>query len=169
MSDEMLEGERVHLRPVRPDDRDRLTALFNEPEVLRWWGDAEESLDDTFNPAPEEVGYVVESEGEFAGFIQYGEESEPMYRHASIDIALGEGARGRGLGADAIRTLATYLFEVRGHHRLTIDPAADNAKAIRSYERLGFRPVGIMRRYERGLDGTWHDGLLMDLLAGELR
>ena len=58
---------------------------------------------------------------------------------------------------------------MRGHHRLTIDPAADNAKAIRSYERVGFRPVGIMRRYERGLDGTWHDGLLMDLLAGELR
>ena len=165
----MLEGERVRLRPVRPDDRDRLASLFHDPEVLRWWGDADESLDDTFNPSPEEVGYIIESEGEFAGFIQYGEETEPMYRHASIDIALGEGARGRGLGADAIRTLARHLFEVRGHHRLTIDPAAGNAKAIRSYERLGFQPVGIMRSYERGLDGTWHDGLLMDLLREELR
>jgi aminoglycoside 6'-N-acetyltransferase len=29
--------------------------------------------------------------------------------------------------------------------------------------------VGVMRAYERGDDGTWHDGLLMDLLAGELR
>jgi aminoglycoside 6'-N-acetyltransferase len=26
-----------------------------------------------------------------------------------------------------------------------------------------------MRRYERGADGTWHDGLLMDLLPGDLR
>jgi aminoglycoside 6'-N-acetyltransferase len=26
----------------------------------------------------------------------------------------------------------------------------------------------VMRNYERGLDGTWHDGLLMDLLADEL-
>ena len=92
-----------------------------------------------------------------------------MYRHAGIDIALAEGWRGRGIGADAIRTLARYLFEVGGHHRLTIDPAAANARAIRSYERLGFRPVGIMRSYERGLDGTWHDGLLMDLLPEELR
>jgi len=33
---------------------------------------------------------------------------------------------------------------------------------------VGFRPVGVMRRYERGADGTFHDGLLMDLLAEEL-
>ena len=49
-----------------------------------------------------------------------------------------------------------------------IDPAADNSAAIRSYAKVGFRPVGVMRRYELGLDGSWHDGLLMDLLANEL-
>jgi aminoglycoside 6'-N-acetyltransferase len=36
------------------------------------------------------------------------------------------------------------------------------------YEKAGFRPVGVMRRYERdALGGDWHDGLLMELLAGE--
>ena len=54
---------------------------------------------------------------------------------------------------------------MRGHHRLTIDPAAHNARAIKAYSRVGFKPVGVMRQYERGLDGAWHDGLLMDLLA----
>ena len=49
-----------------------------------------------------------------------------------------------------------------------IDPAADNHRAVRCYEKVGFRPVGVMRRYERGADGTWHDGLFMDLLADEL-
>jgi aminoglycoside 6'-N-acetyltransferase len=39
--------------------------------------------------------------------------------------------------------------------------------AIRAYEKAGFRPVGVMRSYERGPDGTWHDGLLMELLAEE--
>ena len=53
----------------------------------------------------------------------------------------------------------------RGHHRLTIDPAAANERAIGAYASLGFKPVGIMRRYERGRDGSFHDGLLMDLLA----
>ena len=65
-------------------------------------------------------------------------------------------------------TLARYLIRVRGHHRVTIDPAADNERAIRAYGRVGFRPVGIMRAYERGPDGAWHDGLLMDLLADDL-
>jgi aminoglycoside 6'-N-acetyltransferase len=58
---------------------------------------------------------------------------------------------------------------VRGHHRLTIDPAAANARAIRAYRAIGFRDVGVMRRYERGPDGEWRDALLMDMLAGELR
>ena len=34
---------------------------------------------------------------------------------------------------------------------------------------VGFRRVGVMRQYERGLDGTFHNGMLMDMLAGELR
>jgi aminoglycoside 6'-N-acetyltransferase len=102
------------------------------------------------------------------GLIQYAEENEPDYRHAGIDIFLDPAWHGRGLGADALRTVARYLFDVRGHHRLTIDPAASNERAIRSYRRVGFRPVGVMRRYERGPDGTWHDGLLMDLLVEEL-
>ena len=77
---------------------------------------------------------------------------------------------GQGLGRDAVRTLARYLVHERGHHRLVIDPAADNVAAIRCYAAVGFRPVGVMRRYERDVDGTgWHDGLLMDLLADDLR
>ena len=52
--------------------------------------------------------------------------------------------------------------------RITIDPAAHNARAIRCYEKVGFRPVGIMRKYERGHDGTFHDALLMDMLAEDL-
>jgi len=61
------------------------------------------------------------------------------------------------------------LFEQRGHHRITIDPAAANERAIRSYTKVGFRPVGVMREYERGTDGRYHNGLLMDLLRHELR
>jgi aminoglycoside 6'-N-acetyltransferase len=64
--------------------------------------------------------------------------------------------------------VARHLIRDLGHHRITIDPAADNEAAIRCYAKVGFRPVGVMRRYERGPDGTWHDGLLMDLLADEL-
>jgi len=52
---------------------------------------------------------------------------------------------------------------------LTIDPAAANERAIRAYEKVGFKPVGVMREYERGISRQFHDGLLMDMLAGELQ
>jgi aminoglycoside 6'-N-acetyltransferase len=81
----------------------------------------------------------------------------------------GGGFQGRGTGREAVALLAGYLFGQRGHHRITIDPAAANSRAIRCYASVGFRPVGVMRQYERGGDGRFHDGLLMDLLRGELR
>jgi aminoglycoside 6'-N-acetyltransferase len=153
---------------VHPDDREALLRVFADPSVLRWWGDAEESLREALRPEQNATPFVVEVDGAVAGFIQCYEELEPMYRHAAIDIALHPDFAGRGFGPDAVHTLARYLFTERGHHRLTIDPAVANLRAIEAYRRVGFQPVGVMRRYERGPDGSWHDGLLMDLLAEEL-
>jgi aminoglycoside 6'-N-acetyltransferase len=112
---------------------------------------------------------VIEAGGQVVGSIQYYEETDPMYRHAGMDIFLAMAHQNQGLGSETLRLLARYLFEERGHHRLIIDPAVANERAIRTYERVGFRRVGVMRRYERGPDGVWRDGLLMDMLAGELR
>jgi len=162
----ILSGPRISLRNATLGDLARVSTIRREPEVTRRWGILEEGELEEF--LQDEKTFVVEADGEIIGAIQYGEESEPMYRHASIDIFLTTSRHGQGFGSEAVRILARYLIEERGHHRLTIDPAADNAAAIRAYEKVGFRPVGVMRSYERGPDGTWHDGLLMELLADEL-
>lgn len=165
----VLRGKRVLLRPGRPEDANVLVRIRKEPEVARWWGatDIEEEINKKFIETDE--GFVIEVEREIVGAILYGEEDDPMYRHANIDVFLATSRHGQELGTEVIRLLARHLFEERGHHRLTIDPAADNAAAIRAYEKAGFRRVGIMRKYERGPDGVWHEGLLMDMLEGELR
>jgi aminoglycoside 6'-N-acetyltransferase len=164
----ILRGERVLLRRGRLEDADRLFQIRNEPEVARWWGsDDIEEISEQFIEADE--GFVIEAHGEVVGAIQYHEEDDPMYRHAGIDIFLTTSRHGQELGTEAIRLLARHLFEERGHHRLTIDPAADNTAAIRAYEKVGFRRVGIMRNYERGPDSVWRDGLLMDVLREEFR
>lgn len=124
-----------------------------------------EVTEDLADPAAETL--VVLHAGRLVGAIQWAAETEPDYRHANIDIFLDPAAQGRGLGTDAIRTLARYLFTEHRHHRLVIDPALDNTAAVRCYTKAGFRPVGVMRRYERGTDGNWHDNLLMDLLVEE--
>jgi aminoglycoside 6'-N-acetyltransferase len=167
---EPLRGESVTLRRATIDDAMRLTEILAHPYVAAWWGphDLAAVQDKVSGHGDGSTPFVVEAAGEVIGLIQYSEENEPSYRHAGIDIFLHPDWHGRGLGVDALRTLARYLFEEREHHRITIDPAAHNERAIRSYQRVGFRPVGVMRQYERGPDGDWHDGLLMDLLRDEL-
>jgi len=117
---------------------------------------------------PGSTPYVIEVDDRVVGWIQWSAEEEPDYRRASLDIYVDPASHGRGVGTDAIRTLARHLIVDHGHHRLEIDPAADNQPAISCYARVGFRPVGVLRRGERGPDGTWHDVLLMDMLAEEL-
>jgi aminoglycoside 6'-N-acetyltransferase len=160
-----LRGHRVVLRPVAQPERARLRDILAEPDVARWWALSASTTEASGDDA--EVELAIELDEEVVGAIQYAEEDDPDYRHAGVDIYLTTAVHGRGVGPDAIRTLARYLFDVRGHHRLTIDPAAANARAIAAYAKVGFRPVGIMRLYERGPDGTWHDGLLMELLREE--
>ena len=165
-----LQGAHVTLRPATPADIPELARIRATPEVLRWWRGGDDMAAAVAEDLAEEgtETLVIEHDGSVAGAIQWHAEEEPDYRHAGIDIYLDPALHGRGLGADAVRALARHLLSDQGHHRLVIDPAADNAAAIRCYSKVGFRPVGVMRRYERGLDGTWHDGLLMDLLADEL-
>ena len=162
-----IPGELVHLRRSRPDDVDALVSIRETPEVhARWSGDdvARDVADSIDAPGLEQ--FVIEEPGGWVvGAIQWSEEADPDYRHAQIDIFVDPSVHRRGYATDAIRTLIRYLIDVRGHHRLTIDPAADNAPAIAVYSGVGFRSVGIMRQYERGPDGVWHDGLLMELLA----
>ena len=156
----------MKLVPLEPRHAADLRRILLEPEVARWW----DAPDDDFplSDDPDATRLVIEVDGAVAGMIQYGEELEPKYRHASIDIFVDPAFHGRGIGTEAVRRVVRLLIHERGHHRVTIDPAAENAAAIRAYEKAGFRPVGVMRAYERDVGGDgFHDGLLMDLLAGE--
>jgi aminoglycoside 6'-N-acetyltransferase len=168
----VLEGAVVRLRAADRSDIPRLAEIRRTPEVHRHWRGGDDmvaAVEEDFAEIDDGVvAYVIELEDRVVGWIQWDAEDEPDYRHASIDIYVDPAVHGRGVGTDALRTLARHIFTDHGHHRIEIDPAADNGAAIRCYTKVGFRPVGITRRSERGNDGTWHDGLLMDLLADEL-
>ncbi|WP_269858522.1 GNAT family N-acetyltransferase [Streptomyces sp. RPT161] len=165
-----LYGALVTLRPVTVADIPALAEIRATPEVRRWWRGSDDMVaavkEDLAEPGARHL--AIEYEGRVVGMVQWAAETEPDYRHANIDIYVDPAVHGRGVGTDAVRALARHLIAEHGHHRLVIDPAADNAAAVRCYRKVGFRPVGVMRQYERGEDGTWHDGLLMDLLADEL-
>jgi aminoglycoside 6'-N-acetyltransferase len=158
----------VTVRPLAAGDEAELRRIHTTPEVMRWWDVPEEGF--PWTDDPHETRLVIEVDGAIAGMIQFYEEPTPKYRHAAIDLFVDPALHGRGVGTGAIRQVVRHLFDERGHHRIVIDPATTNAAAIRAYEKVGFRPVGVMRRYERDVGGDrWHDGLFMELLAGEER
>jgi aminoglycoside 6'-N-acetyltransferase len=164
-----MRGERVVLRPAVEGDLDAIVAVLQEPDVACWWGayDADRVRRDHLDDDESET-YAIEVGGEFAGVLLIYEENEPDYRHAALDISLRSDLHGQGLGREALRLAIDHLARQRGHHRFTIDPAADNARAIRCYTAVGFRPVGTLRRYWRAPGGEWRDGLLMDLVDDDL-
>ena len=164
-----LHGSRLLLRPPRETDLDPLCAILAEPEVAeRWPGYGRERVRaELIAPDPDEVTVlVIERAAVVIGAIQYGEERDPQYRHASLDILLSRSTWGQGLGPEAMRTLARHLFTERGHHRLTTDPAADNARALRAYEKVGFRREGVLRQ-DTYRDGRYWDTIVMGMLREE--
>ncbi len=159
----VLRGARVILRPPRPTDSEELRRIHAAPEVAHWWGPPGAAF--PFEDEPETTVWVIEHEEAVAGLIQAFEEPEPDARHAGIDLFLDPAMHRRGLGTDALHTLMRELVEVRGHHRLTIDPEVDNHPAIACYQGVGFRRIGVMRRCWRHPERGWRDGLLMEWVA----
>ena len=153
----------VVLRLLRRGDETELLRIHRTPEVMRWWDAPAEGFP---WEEPESTRLTVEVDGKIAGLIQFSEETEPKYRHATIDVFLDPAVHGRGVGTEAVRLVMRHVIEDRGHHRITIDPAVGNAAAIRAYQKAGFTEVGVMRRAERDADGKgWHDSLLMEFVT----
>ena len=92
---------------------------------------------------------------------------------ATAGYAVSPAHRGRGIATSALQALTSFAWTIPALYRVELYIEPWNTSSIRvaeaaAYRRVGFQPVGVLRRYERGPDGGWHDGLLMDLLPEDL-
>ena len=162
MSWPVLVGERMTVRPPTDADAAPLLDILTEPEVSRWWvGYTPERIREEILESGNAL--VMEIDGECAGAVFLYPNEDPEYLHVVIHLFLGARWYGKRYGAEALAIVIAHLATL-GHHRFTLDPNVNNAPAIRSYERLGFRPVGVLREYQLRPDGSHEDGLLMDLV-----
>jgi aminoglycoside 6'-N-acetyltransferase len=153
----------IELRPIEESDFAPLVAILQDDALAEWWGPNDDASLREEVGADDVTAFTVVEDGEPIGMVEISEEDEPAYRHAELDVFVAAPRHGRGIGAEALRLALRYVFEERGHHRAIIVPAAENAAAVRCYEKVGFRPVGIFRRADRG-----RDALAMDILREEL-
>jgi aminoglycoside 6'-N-acetyltransferase len=163
-----LEDSGLTLRPLREGEDAILAAHTLHPSLAEWWGTPDPPEREAEGMRNDGNAFAIARGDELIGWIAFHEEDEPDYRHVALDIMLAPDSQDQGLGPRALRIVIDWLIAERGHHRFTIDPSSGNARAIRAYAKAGFRPVGVLRASERAPDGTWRDGLLMDLLASEL-
>jgi acetylornithine deacetylase len=83
----------------------------------------------------------------------------------AADIFVGDPNRwGRGLGSAALALLVEHLMVAERARRVVVDPWVGNARAIRAYEKIGFRTVGIHRGHEL-FEGERRDCWLMAIDA----
>lgn len=89
-------------------------------------------------------------------------------RSADLQIRIGEAAsRGKGLGLEAVRLLVEYGFRDLNLHRVSLQVFATNHRAIKTYQKAGFRHEGTLRD-AAFIDGRFVDVWVMGILEGEL-
>jgi aminoglycoside 6'-N-acetyltransferase len=126
-------------------DLDLVAGWFADPEFYRWWGGVPKTREEV---AARRLGFANGDEIVYA-FVAHDETRPVGYLQAwtdlpgigGIDIVLIPEARDRGLGPDAVRTLARHCRSTLGWTGITIDPAVDNRRAIRAFEKAGFTPL----------------------------
>ena len=161
-----LRGPLVTLRDPREADLDPLTAILQEPEVAVWWvGYDAARVRSEFLEHPDTTR-AIEVEGHTAGVLIVLRGEDPEYPTTIMHIFLGTAFRGRRIGEETLALAIRHEFD-QGITRITLDPNVKNEGAIRSYERLGFHRIGILRDYQVRPGGTLDDALFLDLTRSD--
>lgn len=169
-----LNGQKVRLRALEPEDVDTLYDMENDPQTwsvtdasvpyshnaLRQYVDA--SQNDLFADRQLRLMIVEQDGGATVGAIDlFG--FEPMHARAEVGVAVMARYRSRGYGGEAVRLLCTYAFCHLHMKQLTAHVGTDNAVSLRMFRRLGFRDCGVLRDWWRQ-DGAYRDVALLQLL-----
>ncbi|HEV2890128.1 MAG TPA: GNAT family protein [Frankiaceae bacterium] len=171
----MIAGSRVVLRERRPSDVPYAQAWLDDVDAMRWTLHPYPAAPDAYDVPGEPLSWglvpltVVDAEsGRPIGHAGLGD-MVPEHRRALCWIVIGDAAfRGRGYGEDTMRTLCRFAFETVNLAKVELEVVADNAAAVRLYERIGFVRE-VTRRRARWIEGAWHDEHLMGLFPEELR
>ena len=94
-------------------------------------------------------------------------DQHPTCHRAEFRVLLGErDFWGKGYGTEVTELLTFYGFDRLDLHRVYLGVVADNAGAVRAYEKAGFVREGVLRD-EVYRNSRFYDGIRMGLLRQE--
>lgn len=171
----MLSGTKVTLGSLRAEDSNKLFEWINNADLVRLNApfkpvhfEAHKEWFDSIAKDPNRACFAIrEKEGDrLIGYAQLIN-IHPVHRSAELTIRIGDKAfHSKGYGTDAVRTLVEFAWRDLNLHRVFLHVFADNRRAVRAYEKAGFRVEGHLRE-AAFIDGGWCDVLVMGLLQHE--
>ncbi|BCW87842.1 Aminoglycoside N(6')-acetyltransferase type 1 [Alphaproteobacteria bacterium SO-S41] len=146
-------GEGLILRPLEHADMPAVRAMFDDPEVARWWTSPPAEIADIIDE-PTVWPYLALLAGAPVGYVQiYHANPEPFWRAFGVptetfglDMFLTR--RGEGIGTRLTRAAVLHVWALSEVARIQIDPDPANPRAIRAYEKAGFTARGAMPGYD---------------------
>jgi RimJ/RimL family protein N-acetyltransferase len=174
ISESILQGEKVRLRPMEEGDLPRFVEWLADGEVTQWLAElgTPPTLEEEYEwyerrrGDPESLMWAIETlDGRLVGSTEL--RLEPARRKAEFGIVIGEKAEwSTGLGTDAVRLIVRYGFEELDLNRVELTTSEENLRAIRCYEKIGFVKEGL-KRQDRIVKGRFGNTLMMALLREE--
>jgi RimJ/RimL family protein N-acetyltransferase len=177
LKEPLADGE-LTLREWRAADAGALVASLNDPDIARWTrvpspytdADAEEFLTARAERIARgealTLAMASAASDEALGSIAL-KVTSPENGRAELGYLVFPSARGRGIGARAVRLLADHAFGYTEVRRIEIVTAAGNAGSQRVAERAGFTREGVLRSHTEN-KGRRDDMVMWSLLPGEL-
>lgn len=166
----MHEGKRVCLTEVRREDSETLFRWINDPDTVRfnapyapvpWVSHA--AWFDALGKSPDRVVLAIRLDETIIGVVQLID-IHRIHRSAELTTRIGSDAdRGNGYGTEAIKLAIDFAWRDLNLQRVWLRVFADNARAIKAYEKAGFQREGTMRR-SAWIDGRWVDQEIMAVL-----
>jgi RimJ/RimL family protein N-acetyltransferase len=169
---------RYDFRPMTHADLPLLRRWLERPHMQEWWGEPETELGyvvdmiegrDTTRP------FVFSVDGEPMGYIQYwfiGDHQNATWiavhpwlaelpsDAVGVDLSIGDLAKlSQGIGSAVLQEFSQHLAG-KGHRTIIIDPDPANRRAVRAYEKAGFRAIPRLL-------GRTGDTLIMQFASNE--
>ncbi|RXJ04245.1 N-acetyltransferase [Anaerobacillus alkaliphilus] len=175
MTKKYLESERIYLRPFKKEDFQTIHDALLNPEFRKLTGtqtylsmEKIENAYESFKNDRSRLDFVIalKETDEAIGDLALNE-LDHLNNNGNVRIALyKEEHYGKGLGPEALNLVLEYGFEVLNLYRIGLNVYEYNARAIKSYEKLGFVKEGVLRS-ELLFNGTYYDNYMMSVLRHE--
>lgn len=169
---------KITVRELKIEDKHLLAKWLSDPKVLQYYEgrdnpfDLEKVNEKFYNCDENEMKCMVEYEDVEIGYIQYYEldeetrnhygYSDSPYKIYGMDQFIGETEYwNRGIGTALVKSMVTFLVEQKHADLVVMDPQTWNERAIRCYEKCGFKKVALLPKNELH-EGEYRDCWLIE-------